>query len=192
MGYLLIGLALFLGVHSFRIFFPDWRQARIRQWGEGPWKLAISAASIAAFLLLIWGYKQAGGQPLLLWAPPSGLRPVAGLLTLAGFVLVVAAYVPRNHFKFWWGHPMVLGIMLWALAHLLVNGWLRGVVLFGGFLLWAALSFRSARARDRAAGLVPAAGEALASLIAVVLGAAAWAGFAFYLHAHWIGVAPFG
>ena len=87
---------------------------------------------------------------------------------------------------------MVLGVKVWALAHLLSNGNLADVLLFGSFLLWAVLSFRAARQRDRAQGTVYAAGSAAGTAAAVVVGAVAWAGFAFWGHAWLIGVAPLG
>ena len=87
---------------------------------------------------------------------------------------------------------MSLSVKVWALAHLISNGNLADVVLFGGFLLWAVLDFRAARQRDRAQGMVYAPGTAAGTGIAVVVGAAAWAGFAFWAHAWLIGVAPMG
>ncbi len=192
MIYLILGLLAFLGLHSLRMLVPDWRAGLIRRWGERSWKLGFSVLAIAAFVLLLWGYGQARADSVLIWLPPSGLRHVAALLTLPAFVLLVAAYLPANHFKARLGHPMLLAVKLWALAHLLANGWLHAMLLFGGFLLWAVLDFRDARRRDRRAGSVVVAGRASVTVSAVVLGVAAWAGFAFHLHARWIGVAPFG
>jgi len=189
MNLLLLGLAIFLATHSTRIFAPAWREARIAGWGVARWKGVVSVLSVIGLLLIIWGYGQARQQPVLLWTPPGGLRHAAALLTLPAFVLLVAAYVPRNHFKSRLGHPMVLAVVLWAFAHLLVNGRLHGVLLFGSFLLWAMLSFRAARRREPP-NQAPA--STTRTLLAVVIGAAAWAGFAFYLHARWIGMAPFG
>lgn len=192
MIYLVLGLALFLGLHSVRIVAPNWREERIAAWGEGAWKSLFSLLSIAAFALVIWGYGQARAHsPILLWTAPAGLRHAVALLTLPAFVLLVAAYVPHNHIKARLGHPMILGVKLWALAHLLVNGWLHAVLLFGGFLLWSIFSFRAARRRDPVwRGGTDA--RLPYTVLTVVIGVLAWAGFAFYLHARWIGVAPFG
>lgn len=189
MIWLILGLLVFLGVHSIRALAPAWREARIESMGERTWKLVFSVVSIAGFVLLLWGYGQARseGSPLL-WSPPLGLRHLASLLTLPAFVLLVAAYVPRNHFKARLGHPMTLAVKLWALAHLLVNGALHDVLLFGGFLLWAVLVFRAARRRAPAPG---SGGSALGTTLSLVIGLAAWAAFAFYLHVRWIGVPPF-
>ncbi len=189
MSILLLGLFIFLGMHSLRIFAPAWRDARIAGWGVAAWKGVVGLLSLVGFLLMIWGYGQAKQAPVLLWAPPMGLRHAVALFTLPAFILLVAAYVPRNHFKSHLGHPMVLAVMLWAFSHLLVNGQLHAVVLFGSFLLWAMLSFRAARQREPP---TRAPASMARTLLAVAIGAAAWAGFAFYLHARWIGVAPFG
>ncbi len=192
MSYLVLGLVLFLGVHSVRIVADGWRTQMRARMGELPWKGLYSLASILGLALIVWGYGLARQQPVVLWNPPVGMRHAASLLTLIAFVLLAAAYVPRNALKARLHHPMVLGVKVWALAHLLSNGNLADVVLFGGFLLWAVLDFRAARQRDRAQGMVYAPGTAAGTGIAVVVGAAAWAGFAFWAHAWLIGVAPMG
>ena len=110
---------------------------------------------------------------------------------LLAFVLLAAAYVPRNGIKARVHHPMVLSVKLWAFAHLLANGTLADVLLFGSFLVWAVLSFRAARRRDRAAGTRYPAGSLAATLATVVIGGVAWALFAFRLHEWLIGVRPF-
>jgi uncharacterized membrane protein len=190
---LVLGLVLFLGVHSTRIYAEGWRSGVIARIGEKPWKGAYSLVSIAGFALLLWGYHLARQQPVVLWpAPPVWVRHLTALLVLAAFVLVPAAYVPRNQLKARLHHPMVLGVKLWAFGHLLANNTLADLVLFGSFLLWAVLAFRAARARDRAAGTVYPAGTAGGTVITVVVGVVAWAVFAFWLHAAWIGVAPLG
>jgi uncharacterized membrane protein len=184
---------LFLGVHSTRIVAEGWRSAMLAKVGELPWKGVYSVISIAGFVLLIWGYGLARQNPVVLWSPlPVGVRHMASLLTLVAFIFLVAAYVPGNQIKSKLHHPMVLGVKLWAFAHLLSNNTLADVVLFGAFLVWAVLSFRAARKRDDAAGTVYVAGKASRTAIAVVVGAVAWAVFAFWLHRAWIGIAPMG
>jgi uncharacterized membrane protein len=192
MTVLLIGLVLFLGVHSTRIVAEGWRTQMVARLGENGWKGVYSVLSIAGFALIVWGYGLARHDPVVLWNPPVWTRHLAALLTLAAFVLLAAAYVPRNGIKARLHHPMVLGVKVWAASHLLANGTLADVLLFGGFLAWAALSFRAARGRDRAAGTVYAAGTGAMTAAAVLGGLAAWAGFAFWAHAAWIGVRPFG
>jgi uncharacterized membrane protein len=192
MTLLILGLVLFLGVHSTRIVAEGWRGRFIAQRGEMAWKGLYTVVSIMGFALIIWGYGQARMQPVVLWASPTWTRHLAALLTLPALIFLVAAYVPGNAIKARLKHPMVLGVKVWALAHLLANNTLADVLLFGGFLVWAVFSFRAARARDRANNIVYAPGRALPTVIAVVVGLAAWAFFAFWAHAAWIGVKPFG
>jgi len=192
MEILILGLALFLGVHSVRIVADSWRTRMIAARGENTWKGLYTLVSLAGFALIVWGYGLARQQPVVLWVPPIGMRHAAALLTLIAFVLLAAAYVPRNVFKARLHHPMVLSVKVWALAHLISNGNLADVVLFGAFLLWAVLDFRAARQRDRAQNSVYAPATAAGTGIAVVVGTAAWAGFAFWAHVWLIGVAPMG
>jgi len=127
-----------------------------------------------------------------LYVPPLSLRHANALFTLVAFILVAAAYVPRNHLKSTLGHPMYAGIKVWALGHLLATGMLHDVVLFGAFLVWAVAGFTVSRRRDRRNAVVYAQGTLSGDILAIALGTGLWALFAFYLHARWIGVAPFG
>ena len=192
MSYLVLGLVLFLGVHSVRIVADGWRTEMRARIGELPWKGLYSLVSIVGLALIVWGYGLARQQPVVLWVPRIGMRHAASLLTLIAFILLAAAYVPRNALKARLHHPMVLGVKVWALAHLLSNGNLADVLLFGGFLLWAVVDFRAARQRDRAQGTVYAPGTAAGTGATLVVGAAAWAGFAFWAHTLLIGVSPLG
>jgi uncharacterized membrane protein len=123
--------------------------------------------------------------------PPVWTRHPAALLVLIAFILLVAAYLPGTRIKAAVGHPMVLAVKVWALAHLLANGTLNDIVLFGSFLAWAVLAFTAARRRDRAAGVTYPALGGNRDLAAVVLGAVAWALFARFAHLWLIGVSPF-
>lgn len=192
MTLLVLGLLIFLGVHSVRVFAEGWRTRTIARRGEGTWKGIYSVLSIVGFVLVVWGYGVARQHPVVLWAAPTWTRHLAALLTLPAFVLLVAAYVPGNAIKARLGHPMVLGVKLWALAHLLANNTLADVLLFGGFLLWAVLAFRAARQRDRASKVVYAPGRTVPTVVTVLVGVVAWAAFAFWLHGLLIGVRPFG
>ncbi|MBC7704164.1 MAG: NnrU family protein, partial [Rhodoferax sp.] len=160
--------------------------------GARPWKGVYSIASIVGFGLIVWGFGLARQQPVQLWSPPPGMRHLAALLTLIAFILLAAAYVPGNGIKARVHHPMVLAVKIWALAHLLANGNLAHVLLFGSFLVWAVLNFSAARRRDRLAGTVYAPGKTPATITTVVVGAAAWALFAFLLHGLLMGVRPLG
>ena len=190
MQWLIVGLVLFLGAHSTRIFAEGWRAGMLARLGEKGWKGLISVLSLAGFVLIIWGYGQARQSPVLVWTPPRGMNHLAALLTLIAFVLLAASQVPRNAIKARLRHPMVLGVKLWAFAHLLSNGTLADVILFGGFLLWAVPDFIRSRRSDRAQGVVYPEGGLGNTLVTVIVGAILWAVFAFYLHAHWVGVAP--
>ncbi len=191
MTILLIGLVIFLGVHSTRIVADGWRSAQIARIGPGPWKLGYTVLSLIGFFLLLWGYGIARQTPVALWTPPVAMRHLAGLLTLIAFVLLAATYVPRNGIRARLHHPMVLSVRLWALAHLLANGTLADLLLFGSFLVWAVFSFRAARRRARAAGARYPAGSVAGTLATVAVGCVAWVAFAFWLHAWLIGVRPF-
>lgn len=192
MAILILGLVIFLGIHSVRIVANDWRSAQIARRGEQTWKLAYTAVSLAGFALLLYGFGIARHDTAALWNPPAAMRHLSALLTLIAFVLLAATYVPRNSFKARLHHPMVIGVALWALAHLLANRTLADLLLFGGFLAWSIASLIAARRRDRVAGTRYPAGTVGGTLIAVVAGAMAWFAFAFWLHGLWIGVRPFG
>lgn len=192
MTVLILGLLIFLGAHSVRIFGEGWRTRTLARLGEKPWKGLYSVVSVLGLALIIWGYGLARQQPVPMWTPPMAMKHLNSLFTLAAFVLLAAAYVPRNHFRARLHHPMVLGVKLWAFGHLLATAKLADWVLFGAFLLWAVLDFRAARQRDRVSGTSYAAGTLGGTLIAVVVGVLAWAAFAFWAHAAWIGIAPFG
>lgn len=191
MPLLILGLVLFLGTHSLHMLAPRFRDRMVARIGLWPWKGLYSIVSIAGFVLIVIGFGMARADSHLLYVPPAWLRHLNALFTLVAFVLVAAAYVPRNHLKAKIGHPMLAGVKLWALGHLLAIGYLHDVVLFGAFLVWAVTDFMVSRRRDRAAGSVYPAGTAMGDALAVALGIAAWAIFAFLLHQRLIGVNPF-
>jgi uncharacterized membrane protein len=191
MTLLIAGLIVFLGTHSVRIFAEDWRSAQIARLGLGAYKGIYSAASLLGFALIVIGYGQARTAPIALWEPPLWTRHVSALLVLFAFVLLVSAYVPRNRIKAMVGHPMILGVKIWAAGHLLANGTLADVLLFGGFLVWAVLDYRAARGRDRSQGRAVVHPTLAGTVAAIVIGIGLWAAFAFHLHAWLFGVQPF-
>jgi uncharacterized membrane protein len=199
MTQLILGLILFLGAHSVRIWADGWRNQTIEAYGEKAFKGVYALVSILGFYLLVVGYGEARLQTVALWNPPIFTKHISMLLMLLSSILLVATYIPRNHFKMRLGHPMVLSVKVWALSHLLANGNLADLVLFGSFLIWAVLNFRSARARDRAQVQNPDAMEDVplkpnlfATLIALFGGMALWALITFVLHVKLVGVAPMG
>ena len=191
MAWLILGLVIFLGMHSVRIVAEPWRLGVIANRGLPTWKAVYSLVSLVGLVLIIWGFGQARQQPVVVWQPAVAFKHLNSLFTLAAFILVVAAYVPRNHFKAWLHHPMIIGVALWALGHLLATAMLADVVLFGAFLAWAIVDWLAALRRDRAARTVYASGSAMGTLATLLIGVGAWAGFAFWAHRAWIGVAPF-
>ena len=191
MSYLILGLILFLSAHSVRIFADDWRVRVIARIGHNAWKGVYSLISIAGFVLLVWGYGEARLASVVLYNPPPFMYSIASVLMLFSFVLVAAAYVPGNHIKAALGHPMLAGVKLWAFAHLLSNGRLADVILFGAFLAWAIVDFISARRRDRAAGTKYPAGRVLHMAVTMAAGAGVWVTFILGRHRWLIGVRPF-
>lgn len=189
---LIAGLLLFLATHSLRIHAEPWRQATIARLGEPAFKGLYSLVTLVALVLIAIGYGQARQAPVVIWSPPVPLRHVASLLTVPAFVLVVAAYLPGTRIRQAMGHPMLIGVKLWATAHLLANGTLADLLLFGGLLLWAVACYGAARKRDRLAGVSYPAGPVTRDIAAVVIGLALWAAFAFWLHLALIGVPPMG
>lgn len=190
MAILMLGLVLFLGVHSVRIVADDWRAATRARIGANAWGGAYSAISLIGLGLILWGYSRARANPVLLWQAPLWMPHLTGLFMVVAFILLVASKVPGNAIQARVGHPMVLSVQTWAFAHLVANGWLADVILFGSFFVWAMLDFRSARRRDRRAGTVHLPGRVGLTALAVLAGLGAWALFAFYLHGWLFGVRP--
>ena len=138
MALLITGLILFLGIHSSRIFAETIRLSLINKLGALGWKGIYSLISLVGFVFIIYGYGVARGSPVVLWNPPIWTRHLAALLTLPAFITIAASQIPGTHIRAKLKHPMVLGVKLWATAHLLANGTVHDTVLFGTFLLWAA------------------------------------------------------
>jgi uncharacterized membrane protein len=132
----LAGLVLFLGVHSISIVAPAWRSAQVARRGEGAWKGGYSIVAGVGLALLIVGYGMARREPVVLYSPPAALRHLALLVMLPVFPLLFAAYLP-GRIRAAARHPFLLATKFWATAHLLANGTLVDVLLFGGFLVWA-------------------------------------------------------
>lgn len=191
MTILILGLIIFLGLHSVRIFAEDWRNATRARIGLNGWRALYSVISITGFLLIVWGYGLAREAPVVIWTPPPATRHIAALLAVIAFIFMAAAYVPRNGIKARLHHPMTIGVKTWALAHLIANGTLHDILLFGGFLVWAILLFRASRKRDAALGAVYPAGSGAATAATIVLGVIGAGVFAMWLHLPLIGVRPF-
>lgn len=191
MALLIIGLVLFLGMHTTRLVAEDWRTGMIARVGAGTWRGLYSLVSLAGLVLIVVGFGIAREHPVVLYSPPTFLRHLNALFTLTAFVLFAAAYVPRNHLKSAIGHPLVAGVKTWAFGHLLATGMLRDVVLFGAFLVWAIVAFAAMRRRDRQSRTRYPPGTLANDLLSVGFGLAGWSVFAFWLHLPLIGVSPF-
>lgn len=193
MTLLIVGLLLFLGLHSVRAWGEPFRtSARVRL-GEGPWKGLYSLLSVLGLVLIVWGYGTLRLTPTVLWWPPVGARHGGTLLTFLAFVCMAAAYLPPTHLKARLGHPMVFGTGLWALGHLLANGTVADLLLFGSFLAWSVVLFVSSRRRDAVEGRPSPQPRGFGmDLVAGGVGVGFGAVFAFVLHARLLGVAPFG
>jgi uncharacterized membrane protein len=191
MVILVLGMVLFLGTHSVRIFADSWRRQQVARFGELPWKAAYSLASLFGIVLIAWGFGLARQNPVVVYVPPDGLRHLTPLVVLFAFLLVAAAYAPANSLKSIFGNPMILGVKVWAFGHLLSNGRAADLLLFGGFLIWAIVDYASAQRRNRRDGVRAPAATRRGNLAVLVGGVAGCALFAFLLHGWLIGVNPF-
>lgn len=183
---LIIGLVLFLGVHSVSIVAPTWRERMVTRLGAGAWRGLYTVLSIAGFAALIWGYGIARTDPTILYVPPTWLRYVAALLILPVFPLLFAFLLP-SRLRTLAKHPLLLATKLWAFAHLLANGSLADVLLFGSFLVWAIadrISVKHRPAKSAAARPVSKVNDA----VAIIAGLALYVLFLVRLHATIIGV----
>lgn len=184
---LIVGLLLFLGVHSVAIVAPQWRGRMLERLGERRWKGGYSLIAAVGLVLLIVGYGEARQLPVLLYATPVFMRHVTALLMVPVFPLVLAAYFP-GRIKATLKHPMLAGVKLWAFAHLLSNGMLADVLLFGGLLVWAVADRISLKHRPPKQIPQAAAPSARNDIIAVSVGLVLYAAFVFRLHYWLIGI----
>jgi uncharacterized membrane protein len=186
MNVLLLGLVIFFGVHSVSIVNDPWRDRMAAKVGEWTWKGLYALVAIAGFALIVWGYGLARLDPVVVYTPPDWLHPVAMVLLVPVFPLLLAAYLP-GRIQTAAQHPMLVATKLWAVAHLLANGTLADVVLFGAFLVWAVVDRLSMKHRTQRPipGIPPTRAN---DLIAVVGGLALYAAFVLWLHGWLIGV----
>jgi uncharacterized membrane protein len=189
MGLLVAGLVVFLGIHSIAIFAPAQRARLLARWGEGGWKGVYSVISLIGFVMIVYGFGLARQSPVVLYTSPHWMRHVTFLFMLPVFPLLLAAYLP-GRIKTAAKHPMLAAVKFWALAHLLCNGMLADVLLFGGFLAWAVLDRISLKRRTQVLHTAPPG--RFNDLIAVVLGLALYVVFILWAHARLFGVSPLG
>jgi uncharacterized membrane protein len=189
MGFLIAGLVIFLGVHSIAIFAPSLRGRLLTRLGEGPWKGLYAIIALLGFVLLLYGFSLARQSPTVLYTPPHWLRHVTFLFMLPVFPLLLAAYLP-GRIKTAMKHPMLAAVKFWAFGHLLSNGMLADVLLFGGFLAWAVMDRISLKRRSQALHTAPPG--KYNDFIAVVLGLALYVFFILWAHVRLFGVSPLG
>jgi len=188
MSILIAGLVVFFAVHSVSIFNEPWRDSMVAKLGEWPWKGVYSMAAIIGFVLIVWGYGLARVDPVVLYSPPMWLRHVSILILVPVFPLLLAAYLP-GRIQAMTRHPMLVATKLWAVAHLLANGTLADVLLFGSFLVWAVIDRISMKRRTQR--LIPGAPPSkFNDIIAVLFGLVLYTVFVLWLHAWLIGVSP--
>jgi len=186
MSTLILGLIVFLGIHSVSIVAPAWRDRMAARLGAWPWKGLYSLIALAGLVLIVQGWAQARLEPIVLWVSPSWMRHLVMTLMLPVFVLLLAAYVP-GRIRTLTRHPMLIATKLWALSHLLVNGSVHEVLLFAGFLAWAVADRISLKRRQpRATPALPA--TALNDVIVVLGGLALYGYFVMRGHAQLIGM----
>ena len=190
MPVLILGLVVFVGMHALRLVADGWRERQIARLGHLAWRGIHSTAALGGLVLIVFGVRAARMDPIPVWQPPAWGPMATALLTIPAFVLLVAAAVPANRITARLRHPLIVAIVLWAAGHLLANGYAHDILLFGAILVWAAADYAISCGRDRRAGIVPPPGRTGRDALAVVVGLAAWALFAFVLHRILIGVAP--
>lgn len=188
MSTLILGLVLFLGVHSISIINATWRDRAIARIGFPGWQALYAVVAIAGLVMMIKGYGVARLNGPILYTTPPWLNYLAIVLQVVVFPLLLATYLP-GRIQATVKHPMLAGTKAWALAHLLVNGGVADVMLFGGFLAWA-VADRISLKRRTPAPPPGAPASRFNDAVAVILGLAVYAAFLFGLHQHLFGVPP--
>jgi len=192
LGILVLGLAVFLATHVF-VSFREARAGVIERLGLPLYRGLFAIVSLAGLALIIWGYAQYRAYDLIqLWSPPAFMRHITTGLVLFAVIFVVAAFIP-SHIRTRLKHPMLAGVKTWALAHLLSNGDLGSVLLFGTFLAWGVYARIAAKRRgDIGAAATPAPDSWTNDIIVVIIGIAVFLALGFWFHPYVIGVPVFG
>ncbi len=186
----ILGLIIFLGTHSIRIFFEAWRIKQIHALGEKKWKGIYSLLSLIGFVLIIIGYNQTKLSNIVIWNAPLWTWHITILLNLIASILITASYVPNNAIKVKLYDPMILGVKTWAFAHLISNGTLVGIILFGSFLIWAIVDYKSCRTRRLSITTESIYLSSVMTAVTLVIGIIVWAVILFYGHELIIGINP--
>lgn len=190
MAILVLGLVIFLGLHSIRIVSESARERAIARFGEGPWKGIYSLISAVGLVLIVWGFVRARYDAPQLWTPPAGARHITMLLMLIALILLASYLFKRSHIAVITHHPMLWSVLLWSAGHLIANGSAADLVLFGAFLVWSAADLVSAYARDRRNRVVYPEPQFAATAGAVVAGLVVYSLLIGGLHLWLFGVSP--
>ncbi len=187
---LMLGLVLFIGPHSVRIVADEWRSHTRERIGASRYKLVYGLVSWGGFVLMIWGYGQARMDSSVLWVAPKGLYHATAGLMLISMILLIGFHFRRSAISVKVHHPMLWSVVVLCAAHLLVNGRVADLVLFGSLGAWAALDLISCYWRDVRDGATYPQATVKATALNVVLGIVFYGVFAFFLHQPLIGVRP--
>jgi uncharacterized membrane protein len=188
---LAVAIIIFLGLHSIRIFAPNWRQDIINRLGTNAWRGVYSVLSIASLVFLIYAFVWSKNDFQILYTPPIFMIHITLTLMLIAMILLMASVFPAGKISVWVKHPLVLSVKVWAFAHLLANGTSNAVMLFAAFLIWGVLVRISLKRRQRAGEVVVRSFvSAKYDVAAVVTGVVLYVAIVFYLHQHLIGVSP--
>jgi len=191
LAVLIVGLAFFIGGHVF-VSQRKARAAVIARTGELPYKALFSIVALAGLALIVWGFAHYRVEGYVqVWTPPSWMRHVTVALVWPAIIFVTAAYVPGD-IKRALKHPMLVGVKLWAFAHLLSNGDLGGIILFGSILAWAVYDRITLKRRDDpGAPPIPVRGRRN-DIIAIVVGTIIYLALGLWFHPLVIGLPVFG
>lgn len=190
MAILVLGLVIFLGLHSTRIVSESGRERAMARLGEGPWKGFYSALSAIGFVLIVWGFARARHDAPQLWTPLPGARHITMFLMLLALISLASYLFKRSHITAAVHHPMLWSVALWSAGHLIANGSAADLVLFGAFLVWSIADLASSYVRDRRNGLIYPAPELAATAGAVAAGVVLYALLVGGLHTWLFGVSP--
>jgi uncharacterized membrane protein len=190
MAILVLGLVIFLGLHSIRIVADPLRAQAIARLGQNGWRGTYSLVSAIGFVLIVWGFAEARFSAPVLWTPLHGARHLTMLLMLISMLLLAGYIFKQSHIAVAVHHPMLWSVVVFGLAHLIANGSAADAVLFGAFFIWALADLVSSYARDRQNSVVYPEPNWGATLGAIVLGLVLWAVIVFWLHFWLFGVSP--
>ncbi|MBL4725502.1 MAG: NnrU family protein [Rhizobiaceae bacterium] len=185
MWILILGLIVFLGIHSVQMLAPRWREDMIVKLGNNGWRGLYSVFSLGGLGLIIWGFSEARPDVPDFYYAPTWMPHLVMVLMLISFVFLIAGNLPTGYIKARLKHPMITGVIIWAIAHLMTNGDLASILLFGSILIWAVLNRISV---ERRSSVAPVVTSIYPDIIALVVGVGLWMLMLHVLHGMLIGV----